>query len=81
MKKMDLFKIGLYLGMGATVGKWFSGCINAVLDGICIGVVQGMAAQGNKTCQAYCENVGWKYDSPKDESSGIVYPFTNGEKK
>lgn len=48
MKKMDLFKIGMWIGIGATVGKWFGECINAALEGVSIGVISGLTGFGNK---------------------------------
>lgn len=61
MKRMDLFKIGMYVGMGATVGKWFGDCINAALDGTFQGIIIGLASNGNKRAQKACDVGGFSY--------------------
>lgn len=44
MKKMDLFKIGMWIGMGAKVGIFFGECISAFLDGTFHGIITGLAS-------------------------------------
>lgn len=72
MKRMDLFKIGMYVGMGATVGKWFGECINAALDGTFQGIITDLASNGNKRAQRACDIGGFSYkkfdDNKKNES-------------
>ena len=73
MKRMDLFKIGMYAGIGATVGKWFGECINAALDGTFQGIIIGLASNGNKRTQRACDIGGFSYkkfnnDHKKNES-------------
>ena len=66
MKKMDLFKIGMYVGMGATVGKWFGECISAVLEGSCLGIIKGLASAGNKSMQKACDTAGVDYEKGEE---------------
>lgn len=67
MKKMDLFKIGMYLGMGAAVGKWFGECISAALEGVSLGVIAGLAGCGNKRAQEVCDAHGLDYKKFEEE--------------
>ena len=69
MKKMDLFKIGMWIGMGATVGKWFGECINAALDGFSI----GLTGFGNKHAQEVCDAHGLDYKKFDEESEQESY--------
>ena len=68
MKKMDLFKIGMCIGMGAKVGNFFGECISAFLDGI----IDGLASNGNKRTQRACDVRDFSYkkfdDHKKNES-------------
>lgn len=73
MKKMDLFKIGMWIGMGATVGKWFGECINAALEGVSIGVISGLAGFGNKHAQEVCDAHGLDYKKFDEESEHESY--------
>lgn len=57
MKKMDLFKIGMWIGMGAKVGDFFGECISAALDGI----IDGLASNRNKHTQRACDIGGFSY--------------------
>lgn len=73
MKRMDLFKIGMYTGMGATVGKWIGECINAALEGTFQGIIIGLASNGNKRSQRACDVRDFSYkkfddDHKKNES-------------
>lgn len=68
MKKMDLFKIGILIGMGTTVGKWFGECINAALEGVFLGVIAGLAGFGNKHAQEVCDAHGLDYKKFDEES-------------
>lgn len=61
MKKIDLFKMGMWIGMGATVGKWFGECINAALDGTFQGIIIGLASNGNKRARRVCDIGGFSY--------------------
>lgn len=77
MKKMDLFKIGMYLGIGATVGKWFGECINAGLEGISLGVIAGLAGCGNKRAQEICDTHGLDYKKSEKEPDNVQPIWTN----
>ena len=68
MKKMYLFKIGMWIGMGATVGKWFGECVNAALEGVSIGVISGLAGFGNKHAQEVCDAHGLDCKKLDEES-------------
>lgn len=67
MKKMDLFKMGMWIGMGAIVGKWFGECINAALDGTFQGIIIGLASNGNKRAQRACDIGGFSYKKFDDD--------------
>lgn len=67
MKKMDLFKMGMWIGMGATVGKWFGECINAALDGTFQGIIIGLASNGNKCARRACDIGGFSYKNFDDD--------------
>lgn len=73
MKKMDLFKIGMWIGMGATVGKWFGEHINAALEGVSIGVISELAGFGNKHAQEVCDAHGLDYKKFDEESEQESY--------
>ena len=55
MKKMDLFKIGMLIGMGAKVGNFFGECISAFLDGTFHGIITGLESNGNKRTKSACD--------------------------
>lgn len=67
MKKMDLFKIGMWIGMGATIGKWFGECINAALEGVSLGVIDGLTGFCNKHAQRACDIGGFSYKKVDDD--------------
>ena len=67
MKKIDLFKIGMWIGMGATVGKWFGECINAALEGVSLGVIDGLASNRNKRTQRACDVRDFSYKKFDDD--------------
>lgn len=71
MKKMDLFKIGMYIGMGATVGKFFGDIINAALEGFIEGTIEGIteAKYKHKTPKEVVENIKKSYDDEEEESN------------
>lgn len=73
MKKMDLFKIGMWIGMGATVGKWFGECINAALEGFSIGFISGLTGLGNKNAKEVCDAHGLDYKKFDEESEQESY--------
>lgn len=72
MKKMDLFKIGMWIGMGAKVGDFFGECISAALDGIIDGIIDGLASNRNKQTKRACDVRDFSYkkfdDHKKNES-------------
>ena len=71
MKSKDLRKqwkqVGLGLGFGLVVGKYFGDCLTALLDGLSAGMVKRGARNGNKFCQNLCSQTDVKYDKPEDE--------------
>lgn len=71
MKSKDLMKqwkqVGLGLGFGLVVGKYFGHCLAALLDGLSAGMVKEGARNGNKFCQNLCIQTGVKYDKSEDE--------------
>lgn len=73
MKKMDLFKIGMFVGMGAAVGKYLGECISAVFDGSCLGIVKGLAAAGNKSMQKACDAAGVDYEKLEEHTPENVH--------
>lgn len=66
MKKMDLFKIGMWLGMGAKVGNFFGECISAFLDGTFHGIITGLTSNGNKQTQRACDVIDFSYKKFED---------------
>lgn len=77
MKKMNLFKIGMWIGMGATVGKWFGEFINAALEGVSLGVIAGAAGCGNKRAQEICDDNGLDYKKSEKEPDNVQPIWTN----
>lgn len=67
MKKMDLFKIGMWIGMGAKVGNFFGECISAFLDGTFHGIITGLASNGNKRTQRACDVRDFSYKKFNDD--------------
>lgn len=67
MKKMDLFKIGMWIGMGAKVGDFFGECISAALDGTFHGIIDGLASNENKRDQRACDIGGFSYKKVVNE--------------
>ena len=63
MKKMDLFKIGMWIGMGAKVGDFFGECISAALDGF----IDGLASNRNKRTQRACDVRDFSYKKVDDD--------------
>ena len=63
MKRMDLFKIGMWIGIGAKVGDFFGECISAFLDGI----IDGLASNGNKRTQSACDVRDFSYKKFNDD--------------
>lgn len=67
MKKMDLFKIGMCIGMGAKVGDFFGKCISAALDGTFHGIIDGLASNRNKRIQIACDVRDFSYKKFNDD--------------
>lgn len=71
MKGKDLRKqwkqVGLGLGFGLVVGKFFGDCLAALLSGIGTGMIEEAARNGNKFCQRVCDKTDVKYDKPEDK--------------
>ena len=67
MKKMDLFKIGMWIGMGAKVGIFFGECISAALDGTFHGIITGLASNENKRAQRSCDVRDFSYKKVDDD--------------
>ena len=71
MKSKDLRKqwkqVGLGLGFGLVVGKYFGHFLTALLDGLSAGMVKERARNGNKFFQNLCSQTGVKYDKSEDE--------------
>ena len=82
MKRMDLFKIGMWIVIGAKVGDFFGECISAFLDGTFHGIITGLASDGNKRTQRACDVRDFSYkkfdDHKKNESKkNNVQPIWN----
>ena len=67
MKKMDLFKIGMCIGIGAKVGNFFGECISAFLDGTFHGIITGLASNGNKRTHRVCDVRDFSYKKFNDD--------------
>lgn len=63
----DLRKAAFAVGFGFTVGKAVGGMVDAVLNGMVIGVTKAAAEHGNKTAQETLKKYGVKYES-EDEN-------------
>lgn len=72
MKKMDLFKIGMYISMGSVVGKYLGELITAVLEGAGQGLIMNYekhhkASDEPRSYDAE-EYMKWKYGNTEEES-------------
>jgi hypothetical protein len=74
---IGLFKSAVVIGAGLTVGKYLGEVINAVFNGIGLGIAVIGAEKGNENMQKVCNKYNVKYkkpendDSPKDKIIGF----------
>lgn len=61
----DFRKAAFAVGIGFTVGKGIVGIINSALSGGTIGLIKGLAKNGNKTAQEICKKAKIDYE-PKE---------------
>ena len=64
----DFRKVAFAVGIGFTVGKEIGELIKAVLSGLEIGLIKGLAKNGNKTAQEVCKKAKIDYE-PKENDN------------